>query len=115
MLSFILSLHMSYYKARVSRFISLTLSVCFLFALVAPTFTLLAPENDELSVILIIEKETQNKDLEEVNDFSELDFDINVSYEIVFLKDTSSKIHWFFNYNIKANDLKNTSPPPDFS
>jgi predicted PurR-regulated permease PerM len=106
---------MSYYKVRVSRFISLTLSVCFLFALVAPTFTLLASENDELSIILIIEKETQNKDLEEVNDFSELDFDINVSSEIVFLKVCSSNIHWFFNYNIKANDLKNTSPPPDFS
>ena len=106
---------MSYYKARVSQFISLTLSVCFLFALVTPTFTLLAAENDELSVILIIDKKTQNKDLEEVNDFSELDFDVNVSCEIVFFKDTSSNIHWFFNYNIKASDLKNTSPPPDFS
>lgn len=70
----------------VSKFISLILSVCFLFVLTGPTFVLLTHGGEELGVFLTIEKEAENKGLEEINDLSELDFDLNAFFKIPFLR-----------------------------
>jgi len=104
---------MSYCKVHVSKFISLILSVCFLFVLTGPTFVLLTHEGEELSVFLTIEKEAENKSFEETNDLSELDFDLNTFFKIPFFEELSSFLHWPYKDVVKINDLKITSPPPD--
>ena len=98
----------------VSKFIYLVFSVCFLFVLAEPTLVLLTSGHEELSITSSMEKEAENKDLEDTREFSELDFDKNNLLEVCFFIALSSLTYGFSKQNIKALDKKNIFPPPDF-
>ena len=59
----------------VSKFIYLVFSVCFLFVLAEPTLVLLTSGHEGLSITSSMEKEAENKDLDDTREFSELDLD----------------------------------------
>jgi hypothetical protein len=98
----------------VSKFIYLVFSVCFLFVLAEPTLVLLTSGHEELSITSSMEKEAENKDLDDTREFSELDFDKKKISEVCFFTALSSLTYGFSKQNIKALDKKNIFPPPDF-
>ena len=98
----------------VSKFIYLVFSVCFLFVLAEPTLVLLTSGHEELSIASSMEKEAENKDLDDAREFSELDFDKKKISEVCFFTALSSLTYGFSKQNIKTLDKKNIFPPPDF-
>ena len=75
-----------------SKFIYLVFSVCFLFVLAEPTLVLLTSGHEGFSITSSMEKEAENKDLEDTREFSELDFDKNNLLEVCFFIALSSFI-----------------------
>ena len=69
----------------VSKFIYLVFSVCFLFVLAEPTLVLLTSGHEGLSITSSMEKEAENKDLDDTREFSELDLDQKKIRRCVFL------------------------------
>ena len=61
-----------------------------------------------------MEKEAENKDLDDTREFSELDFDTREFSEVCFFSSLSSLTYGFSKQNIKTLDKKNIFPPPDF-
>ena len=57
-----------------ANYYSLVFSVFFLFVLLAPTIVLLNSDKETFSVEVILE-ETEKKDVEDIKEFVELDFD----------------------------------------
>ena len=98
----------------VSKFIYLVFSVCFLFVLAEPTLVLLTSGHEGLSITSSMEKEAENKDLDDTREFSELDFDKKKFSEVCFFSSLSSLTYGFSKQNIKTLDKKNIFPPPDF-
>lgn len=68
----------------VSKFIYLVFSVCFLFVLAEPTLVLLTSGHEGLSITSSMEKEAENKDLDDTREFSELDLDQKKKFGGVF-------------------------------
>ncbi len=68
----------------VSKFIYLVFSVCFLFVLAEPTLVLLTSGHEGLSITSSMEKEAENKDLDDTREFSELDLDQKKNFGGVF-------------------------------
>ena len=98
----------------VSKFIHLVFSVCFLFVLAGPTLVLLTSGHEGLSITSSMEKEAENKDLDDTREFSELDFDKKKFSGVCFFTALSSLTYGFARQNIKTLDKKNIFPPPDF-
>ena len=98
----------------VSKFIYLVFSVCFLFVLAGPTLVLLTSGHEGLSITSSMEKEAENKDLDDTREFSELDFDKKKFSGVCFFTALSSLTYGFAKQNIKTLDKKNIFPPPDF-
>jgi hypothetical protein len=98
----------------VSKFIYLVFSVCFLFVLAEPTLVLLTSGHEGLSITSSMEKEAENKDLDDTREFSELDFDKKKISGVCFFTALSSLTYGFAKQNIKTLDKKNIFPPPDF-
>ena len=105
---------MTYCKMPVSKLLYLLLSVSFVLILTGPTFTLLTSKYEPVSVLAGMEKEAENKDLQDNKEFYELDFDNNILWGVRFFAPISSLTYGFSNQIFKPLDIKNIFPPPDF-
>lgn len=105
---------MTYFKMPVSKLLSLLLSVSFMLILTGPIFTLLTSNFEQVSVLTAMEKEAENKDLQDNKEFSELDFDNNKCLGVRFFATVTSLTYGFLNQIFKPLDIKTIFPPPDF-
>ena len=105
---------MTYCKMPVSKLLSLLLLVSFMLILTGPIFTLLSSKYEPVSVLTAMEKEAENKDLQDNREFSELDFDNNILLGVHFFAPVSSLTYGFSNQLFKPLDIKKKFPPPDF-
>ena len=97
----------------VRKLISFSFSIVFLLILTAPSFMLLISKHDLPSVMTSIETETDNKDIENSREFSQVDFVNSLISEVCFYIAPLTLNFGFFTRNFKALPVVNTSPPPD--
>jgi hypothetical protein len=91
-----------------ANYYSLVFSVFFLFVLLAPTIVLLNSDKETFSIL----EETEKKDIEDIKEFVELDFDkTNVLYTSLF-RAFQSLSFVFHSEPLFETHLENTSPPP---
>ena len=89
----------------------LVFSVFFLFVLIAPTIVLFNSDNETFSVEVILE-ETEKKDMEDIKEFVELDFDKTNVLNTSLFGTFHSLSFVFHNEPSFETHLENTSPPP---
>ena len=88
-------------------------SLFFLLNSAIPTLVLLSP-SDELSTIVIpLENETE-KDIEDLKDLNEFDFDKTPFQKVNPTLNRQSVSFVFYNTSLSETSLENTSPPPEF-
>ena len=98
-----------------AKHLALMFSVFFLFILTAPTLMLLNSDKKAPSIVVSLEKETEQKDIEDIKEFAELDFD-NTQALIASLFGIYQSLSFVFHNKAPIDTpLKNTSPPPRFS
>jgi len=89
-------------------------SLFFLLIIVGPTLALFH-SNDEVSTVVIsLEQETETKDIEDVKEFTELDFNKTHSQDAHSFITQQSLSFVFYNKALSETHLENTSPPPKF-
>ena len=94
-----------------ANYYSLVFSVFFLFVLLAPTIVLLNSDKETFSVEVILE-ETEKKDIEDIKEFVELDFDKTNVLNTSLFRAFQSLSFVFHNKPPFETHLENTSPPP---
>jgi len=89
-------------------------SLFFLLIIVGPTLALLH-SNDEVSTVVIsLEKEAETKDIEDIKEFTELDFDKTHFLNAHLFRTDQTLLFVFYNTTLSETPLENTSPPPKF-
>ena len=94
-----------------ANYYSLVFSIFFLFVLIAPTIVLLNSDKETFSVEVILE-ETEKKDMEDIKEFVELDFDKTNVLNTSLFGTFHSLSFVFHNEPSFETHLENTSPPP---
>ena len=94
-----------------ANYYSLVFSVFFLFVLIAPTIVLFNSDKETFSVEVILE-ETEKKDIEDIKEFVELDFDKTNVLNTSLFGTFHSLSFVFHNEPSFETHLENTSPPP---
>ena len=95
-----------------AKYLALLFSVFFLFILTAPTLVLLNSDKKTPSIVVSLEKETEQKDVEDIKEFAELDFDNTQALNACLFRIYQSLVFVFVNKAPTEITLKNTSPPP---
>lgn len=94
-----------------ANYYSLVFSVFFLFVLIAPTIVLLNSDKETFSVEVVLE-ETEKKDIEDIKEFVELDFDKTNVLNTSLFRAFQPLSFVFHNEPSFETHLENTSPPP---
>ena len=97
-----------------AKHLALMFSDFLLFILTAPTLTLLNSDKKTPSIVVSLEKETEQKDIEDIKEFAELDFDNTQALNACLFRTHQSLSFVFHNKAPVETPLKNTSPPPRF-
>jgi hypothetical protein len=98
----------------ITKYFSFFCSLFFLLNIIGPTLVLLN-SNDEVSTVVIsLEQETETKDIEDVKEFTELDFNKTHSQDAHSFITQQSLSFVFYNKALRETHLENTSPPPKF-
>ncbi len=97
-----------------AKHLALMFSVFFLFILTAPTLMLLNSDKKAPSIVVSLEKETEQKDIEDIKEFAELDFDNTQVLNACLFRTHQSLSFVFHSKAPVETPLKNTSPPPRF-
>ena len=98
----------------ITKYFSFFCSLFFLLNIIEPTLVLLN-SNDEVSTVVIsLEQETETKDIEDVKEFTELDFNKTHSQDAHSFITQQSLSFVFYNKALRETHLENTSPPPKF-
>ena len=88
-------------------------SLFFLLIIVGPTLALLH-SNDEVSTVITLEQETETKDIEDIKEFAEFDFDKTHFLNAHLFRTDQTLLFVFYNRILSETHLENTSPPPKF-
>jgi hypothetical protein len=96
------------------KHLSVVFSVFFLFVLMAPANVLLNSDKKTSSVVMSLEEETDKKDIEDIKEFAELDFDKIQTLNTCLFRSHQTLSFVFHSKTPIETPLKNTSPPPDY-
>jgi len=94
-----------------ANYYTLVFSIFFLFVLIAPTIVLLNSDKETFSVEVVLE-ETEKKDIEDIKEFVELDFDKTNDLNTSLFRIFQPLSFVFHNEPSFETHLENTSPPP---
>tara|TARA_B110000902_G_scaffold51693_1_gene59586 strand:+ start:95 stop:400 length:306 start_codon:yes stop_codon:yes gene_type:complete len=89
-------------------------SLFFLLNIVGPTFALLHSNDEVSTVVNTLEQETETKDIEDIKEFAELDFDKTHFLNAHLFRADQTLLFLFYNRTLSERPLENTSPPPKF-
>ncbi|MDC1265840.1 hypothetical protein N8009_03515 [Flavobacteriaceae bacterium] len=87
-------------------------SLFFLLIIVEPTLELLQSNDEVSTVVITLEQETETKDIEDVKEFAELDFDKTHFINAHLFRTGQTLLFVFYNTTLSEMPLENTSPPP---
>jgi hypothetical protein len=97
----------------ITKHISLLFSLFFLLNIAGPTLVLLHSDCELSTMIISIDKESETKDIEDVKEFTELDFNkTNLQDSNPYAKYHSLSFV-FYNKTLSEIHLETISPPPD--
>ena len=91
--------------------------LCFLFFLlniVGPTLVVLHSNVEVSTVVVSLEKETETKDIEDLKEFTELDFDKTPLQGTHSFITQQSLSFVFYNKTLSEIHLENILPPPEY-
>jgi hypothetical protein len=91
-----------------ANYYSLVFYFFFLFVLLAPTIVLLNSDKETFSIL----EETEKKDIEDIKEFVELDFDKTNVLNTSLFRAFQSLSFVFHSEPLFETHLENTSPPP---
>ena len=89
-------------------------SLFFLLNIVGPTFALLHSNDEVSTVVNTLEQETETKDIEDIKEFTEFDFDKTHFLNAHLFRTDQTLLFVFYNRALSETPLENTSPPPKF-
>lgn len=95
-----------------SKYCSFFYSLFFLLNVVGPTVALLSSSEKVLTVVILVENETENE-TEDLKDLNEFDLDKTVFQNMNPTLNRHSLFLVFFNSSLGDVHLENTSPPPE--